>query len=149
MGERRTSMRTDTHYFDVLVIGGGVVGCAILRELTRYQASVALVERNPDICEGTSQANSAIVNTGFDAPPCSLEAQLLAAARGFWPAVIADLHIPYAQTGALMLAITPTDLQAIEHEIIPKAEQNGVLLKHLAQSSPLAARLAHLIQQEY
>ncbi len=142
-------MRTDTHYFDVLVIGGGVVGCAILRELTRYQASVALVERNPDICEGTSKANSAIVHTGFDAPPGSLEAQLLAAARGFWPAVIADLHIPYAQTGALMLAITPTDLQAIEHEIIPKAEQNGVLLKHLAQSSPLAARLAHLIQQEY
>ena len=130
-------MRTDTHYFDVLVIGGGVVGCTILRELTRYQASVALVERNPDICEGTSKANSAIVHTGFDAPPGSLEAQLLAAARGLWPAVIADLHIPYVQTGALMLAITPADLQAIEHEIIPKAEHNGVLLQRLTREEVL------------
>src|SRR5579883_1120620 len=51
------TMETHTR-FDVLVIGGGVVGCAILRELTRYRASVALIERNPDICEGTSKSNS-------------------------------------------------------------------------------------------
>lgn len=118
-------MRTHTH-FDVLVIGGGVVGCAILRELTRYRASVALLERNPDICEGTSKSNSAIVHTGFDAPPTSLEARLLAEARDLWPAVIADLHIPYVRTGALMLATTPADLLTIENTIIPRAVRNGV-----------------------
>jgi len=125
-------METHTR-FDVLVIGGGVVGCAILRELTRYRASVALIERNPDICEGTSKSNSAIIHTGFDAPPGSLEARLLADARDLWPSVIADLHIPYLQTGALMLALTPDDLLTIEHEIIPKAERNGVTLQPLTR----------------
>jgi glycerol-3-phosphate dehydrogenase len=125
-------METHTR-FDVLVIGGGVVGCAILRELTRYRASVALLERNPDICEGTSKSNSAIIHTGFDAPPGSLEARLLADARDLWPSVIADLHIPYLQTGALMLALTPDDLLTIEHEIIPKAERNGVTLRPLTR----------------
>ena len=129
-------METHTH-FDVLVIGGGVVGCAILRELTRYQASVALVERNPDICEGTSKSNSAIVHTGFDAPPGSLEARLLAEARDLWPAVIADLHIPYSRTGALMLAFTPDDLLLIEHEMLPKAERNGLALELLTREEIL------------
>src|SRR5581483_12002523 len=128
----------ETHLqFDVLVIGGGVVGCAILRELTRYQASVALLERNPDICEGTSKANSAIVHTGFDAPPGSLEAHLLAQARDLWPSVIADLCIPYMRTGALMLDLTPDDLLTIEHEVIPRAERNGLALELLAREDVL------------
>lgn len=130
-------METHTHHFDVLVIGGGVVGCAILRELSRYRASVALVERNPDICEGTSKSNSAIVHTGFDAPPGSLEARLLAESRDLWSSVIEDLHIPYLQTGALMLALTPEDLLAIEQEIIPKARSNGVELRPLTREEIL------------
>lgn len=137
IGEIWVNMRTQTHHFDVLVIGGGVVGCAILRELARYQVSAALLERNPDICEGTSKSNSAIVHTGFDAPPGSLEARLLADARDLWPSVIADLHIPYIQTGALMLALTPEDLQTLESEIIPKAERNGVFLQRLTREEIL------------
>jgi glycerol-3-phosphate dehydrogenase len=131
------TMKTQIHHFDVLVIGGGVVGCAILRELARYQASVALVERNADICEGTSKSNSAIVHTGFDAPPGSLEARLLANARDLWPTVIEDLHIPYLQTGALMLAVTPEDMQTIEEQIIPKAARNGVTLQRLTREEIL------------
>ena len=71
-------METDIRRVDILVIGGGVVGCAILRELSRFDVRLALLERNPDICDGTSKSNSAIVHTGFDAPPGTLEAQLLA-----------------------------------------------------------------------
>jgi glycerol-3-phosphate dehydrogenase len=118
-------------HIDVLVIGGGVVGCAILRKLSRYDASLALLERNPDICEGTSKSNSAIVHTGFDAPPASLEAQLLAESRELWPSIIESLHIPYLQTGALMLATDAGELATIENEIIPKAVRNGVVLQRL------------------
>lgn len=125
-------MRPATTDVDVLVVGGGVVGCAILRELSRFQASVALVERQPEICEATSKANSAIVHTGFDAPPGSLEARLLARARDLWPSVIEDLHIPYLQTGAVMVATDREQLDTIRQEIIPKAEQNGVELQPLA-----------------
>jgi len=130
-------MEAKMQYVDVLVIGGGVVGCAILRELSRYDAEVALLERNPDICEGTSKSNSAIVHTGFDAPPGSLESQLLAEAREVWPSIVESLHIPYLQTGALMVATDAGELATIETEIIPKAERNGVMLQSLTREEIL------------
>jgi L-2-hydroxyglutarate oxidase LhgO len=131
-------METNIRRVDVLVIGGGVVGCAILRELSRYDVAVALLERSPDICEGTSKSNSAIVHTGFDAPPGSLEARLLAEARDLWPNVVDSLHIPYLQTGALMVATSEEELNTVETEIIPKAQRNGVILQRLSREEILA-----------
>ena len=55
--------------FDAVVIGGGVTGCAVARELSRYELHIALVEREEDVCSGTSKANSAIVHAGHDAVP--------------------------------------------------------------------------------
>ena len=118
---------------DILVIGGGVVGSAILRALSRLDASVALLERSPDVCEGTSKSNSAIVHTGFDAPPGTLEARLLAEARLLWPGIIENLHIPYLQTGALMVATSEEELTTLEDSILPKAAQNGVPLQRLTR----------------
>ena len=60
--------------YDVVIIGAGVIGCAIAREISRYEADVCVVERCSDVCEGTSKANSAIVHAGFDAPAGSLKA---------------------------------------------------------------------------
>jgi len=131
-------METNIRRVDVLVIGGGVVGCAILRELSRYDVAVALLERSPDICEGTSKSNSAIVHSGFDAPPGSLEARLLAEARNLWPNVVDSLHIPYLQTGALMVATSDEELNTVETEIIPKAQRNGVILQRLSREEILA-----------
>ncbi|MBE3558898.1 MAG: FAD-dependent oxidoreductase [Ktedonobacteraceae bacterium] len=122
---------------DILVIGGGVVGCAILRELARFDASIALLERAPDICEGTSKANSAIVHTGFDASPSTLEARLLAEARALWPDVVEKLHIPYLQTGALMIATSQEELSTLEQGIIPRAARNGVTLQRLTRADIL------------
>ena len=130
-------MEKNIRYVDVLVIGGGVVGCALLRELARFDAAVVLLERNPDVCEGTSKSNSAIVHTGFDAPPGLLEARLLAEARELWPHVIDNLHIPYLQTGALMVATSNEELDTVENEIIPKAERNGVILRRLSRGEIL------------
>ena len=62
--------------YDVVVIGGGVTGCAIARELSRYQMKVCVAERGEDVCSGTSKANSAIVHAGYDAVPGSLKARL-------------------------------------------------------------------------
>ena len=55
--------------YDVTIIGAGVSGCAIARELSRYRLDVAVLDRNPDIGEGTSKANSGIVHAGYDAKP--------------------------------------------------------------------------------
>ena len=62
--------------FDVIVIGGGVTGCSILRELSKYDLKVALLEKEEDVCSGTSKANSAIVHAGHDAKSGSLKAKL-------------------------------------------------------------------------
>ena len=130
-------MVKDVQHVDILVIGGGVVGCAILRELSRYGARVALLERNPDVCEGTSKSNSAIVHTGFDAPPGTLEARLLAEARELWPQVIEQLHIPYLQTGALLIATSDEERTTLTHEIFSKAQRNGVTLQPLTREEIL------------
>lgn len=62
--------------YDVIIIGGGVVGCAIARELSQYRLSIALLEKHSEVCEGSSKANSAIVHGGFDAKPGTLKARL-------------------------------------------------------------------------
>ena len=59
---------------DVVVIGGGIVGTAILRELSKYDLKCVLVEKEPDVALGTTKANSAILHAGFDAPTGSLKA---------------------------------------------------------------------------
>ena len=62
--------------YDVIVIGAGVTGSAVARELSRYEANVCVLEKCEDVCEGTSKANSAIVHAGFDAAEGSLMAKL-------------------------------------------------------------------------
>ena len=66
---------------DVAVIGGGVVGCAVARELAGFDVSVALIEARGDVGDATSKANTAILHTGFDAVPGSLEARLVKGAQ--------------------------------------------------------------------
>ncbi len=62
--------------YDVIVIGAGVSGCAAARELAREQRRIAVLERESDVCEGTSKANSGIVHAGYDAEPGTLKARL-------------------------------------------------------------------------
>ena len=59
---------------DVVIIGGGIVGAAVARELSRYQTSILVIERADDICEGATKANSAIIHSGLDAKPGTLKA---------------------------------------------------------------------------
>ena len=91
--------------FDTLVIGGGVVGCAIIRELSKYDLSVALVEKESDVGEGTSKGNSAIMHTGFDAKPGSLEARLVGSGSvEFRTQVAPAMNLPCEKIGALVIA---------------------------------------------
>ncbi|MDD4584437.1 MAG: FAD-dependent oxidoreductase, partial [Bacilli bacterium] len=62
--------------FDVIIIGAGVVGCAVARELAKYNLKIAVLEKEMDVCEATSMANSAIVHSGYDPNPQTLKAKL-------------------------------------------------------------------------
>ena len=62
--------------YDAAIIGAGVIGSAIARELSKYEMSICVVERDEDVCCGTSKANSAIIHAGFDAMPGTLKAKM-------------------------------------------------------------------------
>ena len=111
--------------YDVAIIGAGVIGCALAYELSQYRLRVVLIDRAFDVGEGTSKGNSAIIHTGFDAEPGSLESQLVTAASRQWPALAERLKIPFMPVSALMLAFTEE-----QHAQLPalreKALANGV-----------------------
>ncbi len=89
---------------DVAIVGAGDVGCAIARELARFELRVVLIEAGPDVGAGTSKANTAILHTGFDAKPGTLEARLVARGHDLLMAYCAEVGIPIERTGALLVA---------------------------------------------
>src|SRR5215216_3717237 len=99
---------------DVLVIGGGVVGCAVLWALARYDLRLALCEAENDLGQGISRANTAIAHTGFDAPPGSLEARLITRSHAMFAALCDDLGVDVRPCGALMLALDQDDLARLD-----------------------------------
>lgn len=111
--------------FDVIIIGGGVSGCAIAREISRYDLSVCLLEKCEDVCSGTSKANSAIVHAGFDAKPGSMKARMNVAGSRMMPKLARELDIPFKRNGSLVLCFAEEELPALE-ELKQRGEINGV-----------------------
>ncbi len=99
--------------FDVVVIGGGIVGAAIARELAGTTATVAMIEARADVGDGTSKANTAILHTGFDATPGTLESRLVARGYELLSAYAERTGIPVERTGALLVAWTDEELDAL------------------------------------
>ena len=118
-------MKPAEKVWDVAVIGGGVIGCAIARELSGYELSVCLLEKCEDICSGTSKANSAIVHAGFDAKPGSMKARMNVQGSRMMPALAKDLDFSYRQNGALVLCFSEEEIPALE-ALRQRGEENGV-----------------------
>ena len=110
---------------DVLIVGAGVVGAAIARTLAGYQLSCLLVDAAADVGTGTSKANTAILHTGFDAEPGSLESRLLRRGSLLLADYAGQAGIPVERTGALLVAWT-AEQQAALPGIADKARRNGV-----------------------
>lgn len=98
---------------DVVIIGAGAVGCAIARELSKYKIGVTVVEKNEDIGGDASKSNSAIIHTGYDATPGTLESQLVVAANPMYPELAKDLDVPFRQVGALLPAISDEQYKSL------------------------------------
>ncbi len=116
-------MTTAVH--DVAIIGGGVVGCAVFRELALNGVGCILLERSADILDGASKGNSAILHTGFDAPVGSLEHRLMQAGRRRYLADRAAFGLPILETDAVLVAWTD-DEAAKMPTILANAHKNGV-----------------------
>jgi glycerol-3-phosphate dehydrogenase len=130
--------------YDVAVVGAGVVGCAIARELARHPSlRVALVEAQDDVGQGTSKANTAILHTGFDAVPGSLEARLVREGSRQLAAYAAESGIAVEPVGALLVAWDEEQLAALPH-LAEKAVRNEYGDTRLIDPLELYEREPHL-----
>ena len=89
--------------YDVAIIGAGVVGSAIARELSRYEVKACVIEREEDVCSGTSKANSAIIHAGFDAVPGTRKAKLNVRGNAMMDELAEELDIPFIRNGSLVV----------------------------------------------
>ena len=110
---------------DILIIGAGITGCCIARELSAYDASVLVLEKENDLAEGATKANSGIVHAGYDAVPGSLKAYYNVRGTSIYPDLCASLGLPYKQCGALVIALNEQDRETIERLRL-RGEKNGV-----------------------
>lgn len=110
---------------DVVVIGAGAVGCAIARELSKYDVKVIVVDKNEDVGGDASKSNSAIIHTGYDAAPGTLESQLVVAANPMYDKLCEELDVPFKRIGAILPAITDEQFQQLP-AIKEKAFKNHV-----------------------
>lgn len=110
---------------DVVIIGAGAVGCAIARELSRYKLDVTVVDKNEDIGGDASKSNSAIIHTGYDASPGTLESQLVVAANPMYDKIAEELDVPFKRIGAILPAVTQEQFEKLP-EIKHKAFLNRV-----------------------
>ena len=102
---------------DVVIIGAGVVGCSIARELSRYDLQIQVLERASDVCEGTSKANSGIVHAGFDAHPGTLKAKMNVAGNEKMEALSRELDFPFQRNGSLVLCFAEKDRDKLEKSL--------------------------------
>ena len=97
--------------YDVAIIGGGVIGGMIMRELSRYKLNICLLEKEDDVCMGQSKANSGIVHAGFDAPTGTLKAKFNVQGNAMMKRVAQELGVKYINNGSLVVAFSEEELK--------------------------------------
>jgi len=128
---------------DVAIIGGGVVGCAVARRMALEGASVVLIEKAPDILDGASKGNSAILHTGFDAPVGTLEWECVQKGYKEYLEIYKSLNLPLLKSGALVAAWTEEE-EARFPEILKKGHENGVTDLRLLSKTEVLSREPNL-----
>ena len=113
------------HMYDAIVIGAGVVGCAVAQQLSKYDGKLLVIDRMEDVADGASKANSGIVHAGFDAHPGTEKARLNVKGAKMYKKLATELGVPYGQPGALVLGFSEEDRKTLEN-LLAQAVANDV-----------------------
>ena len=124
--------------FDVLIIGGGVVGSAIARELTRYRLRVAVLEKNPDVVCETSGRNSAVVHGGFAYDTGTLKARLCLEGNQMMDQLSSELGFTFKRCGKVLVGHTQEHWESLQRTL-EQGRRNGVTTLSLIDSEALHA----------
>lgn len=111
--------------YDVIIIGAGVCGAAVARELSRYSVNACVLEKEEDVCCGTSKANSGIVHAGYDAEPGTLKARLNVQGNKLMDQLSEELDFPFKRTGSLVICRDEEGMPALRR-LYDKGIENGV-----------------------
>ena len=111
--------------FDCVIIGAGVVGGLVARELTKYKLSVCIVEKEYDVAMGATRANSAIVHAGYDAKEGTLKAKMNVIGSQMMPSVCEELGVKYKRNGSLVVGFDADDAVTLR-SLIDRGIKNGV-----------------------
>jgi glycerol-3-phosphate dehydrogenase len=111
--------------FDLVIIGAGVIGCAIAQRMGEYSGKVLVIEKADDVSQGASKANSGIVHAGYDAKPGTEKARLNVKGARMMQALCQRLGVPYGMPGALVLGFQEDDEEALT-ALLQNAQLNGV-----------------------
>ena len=114
-----------TAKYDVAVIGAGIVGAAIARELSRYNLNIVIIERENDVCMGTSKANSAVVHAGYDPKEGTLMAKFNVAGNALFDKLCEELSVPFERNGSFVLAFDEAELGYL-NDLLQRGKNNGV-----------------------
>lgn len=110
---------------DVIIIGGGIIGCAVARELSRFETNITLLEKCGDVSQGTTKANSGIVHAGFDAKPNTAKAKFNLLGNVMFDKLSKDLDFPFKRNGALVLCFDEKETDGLK-ELYDRGVANGV-----------------------
>ncbi len=110
---------------DVIIIGAGITGCAVARELSRYNADILVLEKGNDVAVGATKANSGIVHAGFDAHPGTVKARYNVRGAQLIPKMAKELDFPYRKNGALVLNFTDEGTEQL-NRLMRQGVENGV-----------------------
>ena len=111
--------------FDVVIIGAGVTGSAIAREISRYKLKACVIEKEEDVCNETSKANSAIIHAGFDAVPGTEKAKLNVIGNSMMDQIAEELDIPFKRNGSLVVCTKEQDPEGLQM-LMERGRKNGV-----------------------
>lgn len=111
--------------FDVIVIGAGVIGTSIARELSKYQLKIGVIEKEADVAMGSTKANSAIVHAGYDAPPDTLKGRLNAKGNAMFDKLSEELEFPFKRNGSFVICFEESEKAKLEN-LMQQGLKNGV-----------------------
>ena len=111
--------------YDFIVIGAGVVGSIIARTLSKYEGTVLLIDKEADICMGSTAANTAIVHAGYDPLPNTLKARMNVSGNAMWDTLAGELNFPFERRGDFVVAVGEEELPALD-TLMVQAKKNGV-----------------------
>jgi glycerol-3-phosphate dehydrogenase len=110
---------------DVVIIGGGVIGAAIARELSRYRIDITLIEKEDDVAMGTSKGNSGIIHAGYNADFKTLKGRLNIKSNPLFDKLCQDLKVRFKRIGSLVVGLAQEDFGKLK-ELKENGEKNGI-----------------------